>query len=77
MISATLGATVAPPHILTKFRAYPYGLTEDKIARLKVAGINTVLELADTTEDRLLQIDMVAPATVKRTRDVILQAVWM
>lgn len=69
-----LGKDVA---VLAKSKAYPYGLTEDKISRLKSAGINTVQELAETTDWRLLQIDMVGRATVKRMRDVMLQAIWM
>jgi hypothetical protein len=69
-----LGKDVA---VLAKSKAYPYGLTEDKITRLKGEGINTVQELADTPDETLLQIDMVGPATVKRMRDVMMQAIWM
>lgn len=69
-----LGKDVA---VLAKSKAYPYGLTEDKITRLKGEGINTVQELADTPDETLLQIDMVGPATVKRMRDVMVQAIWM
>ena len=72
--SGILGKDV---EVLAKSKAYPYGLTDDKIARLKSAGINTVQELADATDGRLLRIDMVGPATVKRMRDVMRQAIWM
>ena len=72
-----LGILGKDVEVLAKSKAYPYGLTEDKIARLKAAGINTVLELAETPDARLLQIDMVGPATVKRMRDVMVQAIWM
>ena len=63
--------------VLGKSKAYPYGLTDDKIARLKGAGISTVEELANTDDTELLKIDMVGPATIKRMRDVMLQAIWM
>ncbi|HWX50066.1 MAG TPA: hypothetical protein VNZ61_18625 [Roseomonas sp.] len=69
-----LGKDIA---VLAKSKAYPYGLTEDKIMRLKAAGITTVQELADTSDLHLLRIEMVGPATVKRIRDAMLQAIWM
>jgi hypothetical protein len=72
-----LGILGKDVEVLGKSKAYPYGLTEDKIGRLKVAGINTILELAETLDNELLQIDMVGPATVKRMRDVMQQAIWM
>ena len=72
-----LGILGKDVEVLAKSKAYPYGLTDDKIARLKSAGINTVQELADATDGRLLRIDMVGPATVKRMRDVMRQAIWM
>ncbi len=63
--------------ILRKSRAYPYGLTEDKITRLKVAGIETIQTLWDTTDAKLQEIDGVGPAAIKRMRDVMQQAIWM
>lgn len=63
--------------VLAKSKAYPYGLTEDKIERLKSNGIDTVLQLAQASDARLLSIDMVGPATIKRMRDVTMQAIWM
>ncbi len=72
-----LGILGKEVEVLAMSKAYPYGLTEDKIARLKDAGISTVLELAEASDNRLLQIDMVGPATVKRMRDVMQQAIWM
>ena len=73
----TLGILGKEVEVLAKSKAYPYGLTDDKIARLKAEGINTVQELADAPESRLLMIDMVGPATVRRMKDVTLQAIWM
>jgi hypothetical protein len=72
-----LGILGKDVEVLAKSKAYPYGLTDDKIIRLKSEGINTVQQLADTPDSRLRQIDTVDPATVKRMRDVMLQAIWM
>jgi hypothetical protein len=73
----TLGILGKDVEVLAKSKAYPYGRTDDKIARLKMEGINTVQELADAPDSRLLRIDMVGPATVKRMREVMVQAIWM
>lgn len=58
-------------------KGYPYGLTPDKITRLKVAGIETIQTLWDTTDTKLQEIDGVSPAAIKRMRDVMQQAIWM
>ncbi|WP_376959621.1 hypothetical protein ABNQ39_06865 [Azospirillum sp. A26] len=63
--------------VLAKSRAYPYGLTEDKIYRLKGAGIVTVQHLAEASDADLLKIDMVGRAAIRRMRDVMQQAIWM
>lgn len=62
---------------LRKSNAYPYGLTEDKIRRLRSAKIQTVDELATATDDTLHQIFGIGKVTVQRMRDVIHQAIWM
>ena len=72
-----LGILRKSVEVLAKSRAYPYGLTPDKIARLEGAGIRTVQDLANTSDADLLRIDMVGHATVKRMRDVTVQAIWM
>lgn len=77
LLGNELGILGKEVDVLAKSKAYPYGLTEDKIARLKAEGISTVQELAETPDARLLEIDTVGPATVKRMRDVTLQAIWM
>lgn len=63
--------------ILGKGRAYPYGLTNDKIARLKQAGIATIQDLWHTTDTKLQEIEGIGPAAIKRMRDVMQQAIWM
>lgn len=72
-----LGILSKEVDVLGKSKAYPYGLTEDKISRLKASGISTVQKLAEVSDEDLLAIEMVGPATVKRMRDVVLQAIWM
>ncbi|WP_260925413.1 ATP-binding protein [Novosphingobium sp. 9] len=63
--------------ILGKSRAYPYGLTVDKISRLKQAGIATIQDLWHTDDTTLQEIEGVGPAAIKRMRDVMQQAIWM
>ena len=49
---------------LRKSRAYPYGLTEDKIQRLQSLGIKTIGELADTPDADILRLEFVGPKTL-------------
>jgi hypothetical protein len=62
---------------LRRSRAYPYGLTPDKIARLQEAGIRTIGDLADTPDRDILAIEYVGEKSLKRIRDVQYQAIWM
>lgn len=62
---------------LSKSPAYPYGLTADKISRLRDAGYETVGQLAEASDYNLRQIPMVGPVTLQRVRDVVRQAIWM
>jgi hypothetical protein len=73
----SLGILQKPVSVLAKSKAYPYGLTADKISRLTTAGVDTVQKLANTSDADLLKIEMIGEATVKRMRDVTLQAIWM
>jgi hypothetical protein len=66
-----------PIEKLSKSNAYPYGLTEGMIATLKEAGISTVKDLDETSDERLDALPYIGPAKVKRIRNVIGQAVWM
>jgi hypothetical protein len=66
-----------PVSVLGKSAAYPYGLTPNLIERLTEAGIATVGEVANTTDERLDRIDYVGEAKIKRIRDVVYQAIWM
>lgn len=66
-----------PITVLGQSRAYPYGLTQDKVERLTLAGFTTVGALAESTDANLLAIERVGVGTVKRIRDVVNQAIWM
>lgn len=63
--------------VLRKSNAYPYGLTEDKIERLRGADLNSVEELGDASDQTLHSIFGIGEATVNRIRDVVHQAIWM
>jgi len=63
--------------VLKKSNAYPYGLTDDKIDRLRGADINSVEELGNASDKELHAIFGIGEATVKRIRDVVHQAIWM
>ena len=62
---------------LFKSPAYPYGLTADKITRLRDAGYETVGQIAEASNYDLKQIPMIGPVTLRRVRDVVRQAIWM
>jgi predicted flap endonuclease-1-like 5' DNA nuclease len=66
-----------PVAVLAKSFAYPYGLTPNLIERLKASGIETVGQLANTTDRRLDAIDYVGEVKIRRIHDVIYQAIWM
>jgi hypothetical protein len=62
---------------LKKSKAYPYGLTTDKVEKLKEAGFDTIGKLADAKDDQLRAIDRIADGWIKRLRNVVGQAIWM
>jgi len=63
--------------VLRKSDAYPYGLTDNMIQRLRGAGLQTVGQLANTSDVKLDLIDYIGPGKIKRIRDVVHQAIWM
>jgi len=67
----------SPVSVLQKSNAYPYGLTENMIERLQGAELNTVGELAATSDDDLDKISYIGAVKIKRIRDVVYQAIWM
>jgi len=63
--------------VLKKSKAYPYGLTINKIEILHDAGINTVGELAETQDEFILGLNKISDGWLNRIRSVIGQAIWM
>lgn len=66
-----------PVGILAKSPSYPYGLTNNKIRRLREANILTVGALANASDIDLLAIDGVGDVFLDRFRSVVGQAIWM
>lgn len=62
---------------LKKSNVFPYGLTEDKLQRLKEHGYHNIGELAEATESQLKEIYMIGDRTIQRIRNVVEQAIWM
>jgi DNA-directed RNA polymerase alpha subunit len=66
-----------PIEVLRKSKVYPYGLTDHRIEKLKEGGIQTVSNLAEATEDYLLQLDDIGEKWLSRINSVLGQAIWM
>ena len=62
---------------LKKSNVFPYGLTDDKIQRLKLNGYKTVGQLAESTEMQLKEIYRIGDRTIERIKNVVDQAIWM
>ncbi len=63
--------------ILGRSPAYPYGLTEPIIQRLSAAGMATVGQLANATDQELDDIDYIGEVKIQAIREVVFQAIWM
>lgn len=72
-----LGILAKPIDILHKSKAYPYGLTYNKIDTLKGAGILTVGQLAETSDEEILNLDRISSGWLSRIKSLIGQAIWM
>jgi hypothetical protein len=57
--------------------AYPYGLTELKIQKLREAGFTTIGLLADASEAEIRNVDGIGKISYMRIRSVLGQAIWM
>ena len=66
-----------PVNVLSRAKAYPYGLTTPVIERLVGAGITTVGQLASTSDRELDRINYIGDVRIKNIRDVVYQAIWM
>lgn len=62
---------------LKRSKVFPYGLTDDKIDRLKSSGYNCVGELAEATENDLQQIYGIGSHTIEKIKNAVEQAIWM
>jgi len=62
---------------LKKSKAYPYGLTEAKITKLKEANIQTIGKLAEASDNDLIAIPTIGNGFLNRIRNVVGQAIWM
>lgn len=62
---------------LRKSPAYPFGLSDRIIERLKLAGINTIRELDLAADDRLDDIGYIGPYRIRLIRNAVAQAIWL
>lgn len=62
---------------LKKSNVFPYGLTDDKIEKLKEEGYLTVGQLAECTEADLRRIYGIGDRSVEKIKNVVDQAIWM
>ena len=62
---------------LKKSNVFPYGLTDDKIEKLKAEGYLTVGQLAECTENDLRRIYGIGDRSVEKIKNVVDQAIWM
>lgn len=76
-INRNLGILDMDIEKLKKSNVFPYGLTDDKIQRLKEKGYQTVGQLAEATEAQLMEIYRIGDKTVERIKNVVDQAIWM
>lgn len=66
-----------PITVLRRSTAYPYGLTNAVIERLQGAGLTTVGNLANSSDEELDQISYIGAVKIQTIRDVVYQAIWM
>jgi hypothetical protein len=71
---AILGQDIS---VLKRSTAYPYGLTDLMIERLRNTGFTTVWDVARADDCDLRKIQGIGEKAVKRIRSTIEQAIWM
>ena len=76
-INRNIGILELDIETLRKSNIFPYGLTEDKIQRLREHGYGKVGELAEATEEQLMEIYRIGDKTTQRIKNVVDQAIWM
>ncbi|PEF55715.1 hypothetical protein CON32_22960 [Bacillus cereus] len=63
--------------VLSKSKAYPYGLTDHRIKKLEEGNFVTVGDLAEATDDELLKLEDIGDHWLSRIKSVVGQAIWM
>lgn len=66
-----------PIDMLGRSAAYPYGFTPYLIDTLHAGGIETVGQLANSSDQQLDDIDNIGLAKIKIIRETVYQAIWM
>jgi hypothetical protein len=72
-----LGVLALDIDSLKQSSIYPYGLSEQKIAVLKQAGLTTIGQLADAPDEQLMALTSIGEVMKVRIKNVIGQAIWM
>lgn len=72
-----LGILELPIESLKKSNIFPYGITDNKLEILIERGYSNVGDLAQATNEELLEIEGIGEKTVDRFRSVLGQAIWM
>lgn len=75
--SNDLGILNKSIEVLRKSKAYPYGLTDNRIQILLEGGFSTVRDLAEASDEELLKLDNIGNNWLNRIRSVVGQAIWM
>lgn len=66
-----------PLETLRKSNAYPYGLTDARVAALHDGGFHTIADLAGASREALDAVPTIGEQWVNRIQAVVGQAVWM
>jgi len=66
-----------PIEILVKSKIYPYGISGNILSRLKEANLQTVGDLAASSDEQLDSVSYIGSARIKNIRDSVYQAIWM
>lgn len=75
--SSNLGILEKDISVLAKSKAYPYGLTPHRMARLQLGNFSTVGAVAEAKDEELLELQDIGDHWLNRIRSVVGQAIWM
>jgi hypothetical protein len=74
---ADLSILGAPISSLKKSTVYPYGLTSIMISKLENAGIITIRDLYDASDEKLDDLWYVGEMRVRHLKETVAQAIWL